>query len=190
MQFSSSCCMFPSSPTTGQISRAIKPAFLFASAFSNTNFCFPCFLLSETGLTTREKFATCTPLTLQIKLPHSSVTTHQKLPQQWKSSKKTATSMWVILKSYLHAIFKTSQKWSSCRKARYLQNYPASADLFLIAWNDSSWQHKANLSSLKRSFKGRRHFLAWGKSWAGNSGYKAQNRVGAILKSASTYYNT
>lgn len=63
VQFSSSCCVFPPSRSRRHSSRAIETAFLFASAFSNTNFYF-LFPSSETGLTRREKFATSTPLTL------------------------------------------------------------------------------------------------------------------------------
>lgn len=98
--------------------------------------------------------------------------------------------MWVIGKSYPACKLQNHPEMKHCRKERHLQNYQVSADLSLIAWNDSSWQHKANLTSLEKSFKGRRCFLAPGKGWAGNSGYKAQNRVGAILRSSVTYYNT
>lgn len=49
MQFSSSHCMSPPSPGRGQISRAIKAPFLFASAFSNNNSYFLCFLLQTLG---------------------------------------------------------------------------------------------------------------------------------------------
>lgn len=94
--------------------------------------------------------------------------------------------MWVIGKSYPACNLQKQPEMKHCRKERHLQNYQVSADLFLIVWNDSSWQHKANLTSLERSFKGRRCFLAQGKSWAGNSGYKAHIRVGAILRSSIT----
>lgn len=98
--------------------------------------------------------------------------------------------MWVTRKSHPARNLQNQLEMKQLQESKVFAELPTSADLFLIAWNDSSWQHKSNLSSLERRFKGRRHFLAWGKSWAGNSGFKAHNGAGTILKSASAYYNT
>lgn len=103
MQFTLCRCMFPLSPSRGQISRTMKAAFCLPLPSAITTL-FSLFPSSETRLTRREKFATSTCLMLQIKLPHSSISSYQKLDQQRKCNQKIAAGnkecMWVTKESY------------------------------------------------------------------------------------------
>lgn len=138
MQFSSSCCMFPPSPSRGQISRAIKAAFLFASAFSNNNSCFLCFLLQRLGQLGGRNLPS---FTLQIKLPHGSITSYQNLHQQWESSQKIAGKnkecMWVIRKSYPACNLQNQSEMKQLQESKVFAKLPA------ISWSISNclkWQ--------------------------------------------------